>query len=445
MSQRITPPWNPAALLGLGAGPPLQRLARAILAVATAGAAVTVLLDFVVAPLTGHFSGLFQDFGPIYAAGQAANHGTDPYAFFTAHSSTSPVRLLGFDYLPLIAVVARPLAALPYHMAQTIWLWLVLAATITAAIIVARETLPRSWSPNAIGLCVAALFPPAVYNIWNGQMNAMVFLSLAVAFRSWRRGNQVGCGLALGLGGIAKVAPAALLVLLIRRRWWRGLATGVGAVLASLVAAGTFLGFDRVREWFTQVLPVLGRVDGWYFNQSLGALISRLAEHNVFRLDPPNGALQLTVTGLSVCCLVAVASSVKGEDTSQDRRDLEFAMGVVAMIVAGAVAWWSDYGSLALPLLVIVGLTIRGRATTSVVAAGSVALALAGIGGYLFLALGGTGWVPSTHGSSWWWVALQVDSLPAYSALALLLTMLLSLARTQVISRRDRAGSLATA
>ena len=409
--------------------PRSRRNLMALLSAATVSGAVVVLLDLVVAPLTGHFSGEFEDFRPILQAGRAANLGADPYAPFIAHAPTALVVSLGFDYMPLVAVLARPLAALPQQVAQTLWLWCILGATIAASVIAARVALPPSWPRTAVGFCAALLYAPADYNVWHGQMNALVLLSLALALRAWVRGDQVGCGIALGLGGVAKVAPAALLLLMVRRRWWRGLLAGAGTLGAALVAGGALLGFDRVRDWVTQVLPVLGRADGWYFNQSAGALLSRLAGHSIFRLGPPDPGLQVLVVTTSAACLLSAALLVRPGAASTERRKLEYAAAVVAMVLAGAVAWWDDYSSLLIPLLILAGLAAAGRVGRAPVAAGGLLLVVAGIATPIFLALGGNQWVLGTHGSGWWFPAVQLESLPGLAAVVLLACLLVAASR----------------
>jgi alpha-1,2-mannosyltransferase len=409
--------------------PRKQRIVRALVIAATLGCALMVLLTFVIAPLTGHFTGQFEDFNPILYAGRAASSGADPYGLFYPQVKTTLIMHLAFDYLPLIAVLARPLAALPYHVAATLWLWLLLACTIGASVLVARTTLPTGWPRSAIGFCAIVLFAPTTYNLWHGQMNALVLLSLAVALRAWVRGDQVTCGLALGLGGIAKVAPLALLLLLLRRRWWRGFATGAVTVGASLLVSGLFLGFQRVGEWFTDVLPYLGRADGSYLNQSIGALLSRIFDHDVWRLDAAMPALQVTITLVSAAGVLAAAWLVRPGQASPERRSLEFATAVVAMVLAGAIAWWSDYGSLALTLLVLTGLAARGLVRRPVIIAGALLFVGAGLVAAAFFGFGGEGWVPSTFGTPWWTPALQIDSLPADTAVILLVTLLVTLAR----------------
>ena len=393
------------------------------------GSALFVLIDFVVAPVTGHFTGRFDDFGPILAAGHAANAGTDPYATFLATWHTNMAANLGFDYLPIIATLARPLAALPHQAAVTLWLWWILGCTVTGSIITARTVLPTGWPQTAIGFSAAVLFAPALYNLWHGQMNAVVLLSLAVAFWAWVRGHEVTCGLALGFGGVAKLAPAALLLLLLTRRWWRGAAAGAGVGALALVTGGLTLGVQRSVEWITQVLPALQRADGWYFNQSLGGLISRVADHSVWHVQPTLPWLQAVVTAASAACLLAAAAAVRAGDADDDRRALEISAGIIAMVLAGSVAWWDDYSSLLIPLLVIAGLAARRSTGRTVIVAGGVLFLIVGVAAPAFLGLGGTGWLPGTFGTAWWWPALQLDSLPAYAALATLVILLLTLVR----------------
>jgi hypothetical protein len=416
-------------LLGLNASRRSERVARALLASAVAGCAALVMVDFVVGPLSGHFLGWFEDFGPIRYAGHAANSGGDIYGGFAPGARSSLVTDLGFDYPPLVAFLVRPLAAMPYRVAATIWLWTLLSATIYACIVVAGEVLPATWPRPAIGFCVAILFAPAAYNLWHGNLNALVFLSLALALRAWVRGDEIGCGVALALGGAAKVAPAVLLILLLRRRWWRGLAVGSATLGASLIAGGALVGFDRLREWFTVVLPALGRGDGWYFNQGWSALLNRLAGHSVWRLDPPSPALQAATLLLGVGGLLSIAWLARRNAASPERRSVEFGAGVVAMLLAGTITWYSTYEHLAIPLLIVVGLAARRGTGRALAAAAAGSAAAAGIAVPLFLAGGGKDWLTGTHGTWLWWPALQLASLPAISAAGLLGVLLIRLAR----------------
>ena len=419
-------------LLGLRAPSRAERMLRALLAAAVVGCALLVLTQLVVAPLTGSFGGAFEDFGPLLSAGHAANTGADVYGGFVARSSSHLVTDLGFDYPPLVAFLLRPLAAMPHQVAVAAWLWTILASSVAGCILIAREVLPESWPRTAVGFCAAVCFAPVIYNVFHGQMNAVVFLTLALALRAWMRGDQVGCGIALGAGAALKVAPVALLVLLVRRRWWRGTAAAAATVAASLVAGGVLVSFDSVREWFTQVLPVLSRDDGWYFNQGWNAVVNRVADHDVFALEAPRAWIHPLVLAISAAGLVAAAWLVRTGAASPERRSLEFAAGVTAMVLAGTVSWYSAYIHLALPLLVVLGVLARREHLGRALAGGSIAcLAISGLAVPLFLGAGGKDWVVAQHGTPMWWPALQVVSVPAYAAAGFLIVLLGALRRPQ--------------
>ncbi|MEA2671740.1 MAG: alpha,2-mannosyltransferase, partial [Chloroflexota bacterium] len=191
---------------------------RLLLTAITVAAVVSALQSFVLAPLTGHFSGAFEDFSAYLDGGRAANAGTSPYAGFNGGTIT----MSGFDYPPLDAWLFRPLALLPHQIAQMAWLWVGLACTVGGSVLVARALLPRSWPGTRLGISAALLFAPATYNLWHGQANPLILLLLALAMRSWVRGEQGRCGTLLGIAAAVKLAPLVLVVMLLRRRWWRG-------------------------------------------------------------------------------------------------------------------------------------------------------------------------------------------------------------------------------
>jgi len=62
-----------------------------------------------------------------------------------------------------------------------------------------------------------------------------------------------------------------------------------------------------------------------------------------------------------------------------------------------------------------------------------------------FLALGGTGWLPATFDTAWWWPALQLDSLPAWTALLALVVLVVTLVGSPTRSRPRGGDEGATA
>jgi len=426
-------PWPLGRLLGSGRVEARELAARALVVVAAWTASLSLVANFVVAPLRGRFTGDLEDLGPILYAGHQAAQGGDIYGQFVPGAQTTLVTYLGFDYPPLVAWLGRPLAALPYQVAQAAWLWMLLAATVASLVLIAREVLPPTWPRVQIGVALAGISAPATYDLWHGQINPLILLSLALALRFWMRGQQVRCGVALGIGAALKVAPLILLVLLLRRRWWRGAAAGGATAAGSVLAGALLVGPQRAVEWFTQVLPVLSRDDGWFFNQGWNAVVNRLVDHSVYRVDAPAPAVHLAVLALAAGGVLAAAWTVRPAAADPLRRATEFAAGVTAMLLAGTIAWYSAYIHLVLPLLVVLGLAAHGqrlgRGLTAAALAVTVMLAVIAPA---FLGMGGKDWLTNTHGTLLWWPALQLVSLPALCA-ACLLAALIAQARRGVI------------
>ena len=223
--------------------------------------------------------------------------GADPYAMFLANWRTNMAANLGFDYLPIVATLARPLAALPQPVAQMLWLWWILGCTVAASVLTARSVLPASWPRTAIGVAAGVLFAPGpLQPLARSDERRRPAQPGGRAAAPGSAATRSPAELALGLGGVAKLAPPALLLLLLARRWWRGAAAGGGVAVLALVGGILTLGMQRTVEWVTQVLPALERADGWYFNQSLGGVISRLVDHSVWHVQPTLPLLQAAVT-----------------------------------------------------------------------------------------------------------------------------------------------------
>lgn len=285
----------------LGRAPTRLLLLRA----AALAAAVAGMLDFVVAPLQGHFAGLFEDYSDYLAAGRAVSQHTDVYASFVDHAQPIPVQ--GFDYPPVIAWLLQPLAWLPAHAAATLWLFVLLGCTVAGTAIIAFELLPARWPRLEIAAILSFAFAPVTYSLWHGQMSAVVFLFLALALRSWLRERQVSLGVFIAVAACIKIAPVVLIVLLVRRGWWKA-CVSLGLTLVAGAAAGILLlGAGTLREYVTQVLPVLTWQNGWVYNQSVGGAVNRLLDHSVLAFQPSSPLVSVVTIPIAVGSVAAAA------------------------------------------------------------------------------------------------------------------------------------------
>jgi len=399
----------------------LVRDARLLCHAAAAAAVLGALLTFVVAPLAGHLGGPFEDFQAYWQAAVAVAHGHDPYLGFHAQAS---VVMSGFDYPPPALLLVAPLAVLSHGWAARAFLWLDLAATCAAAVIVCRTVLPPSWPRTSLALVAALLYAPAAYNYWHGQINPLVFLCLALALRAYLREEQVACGIFLALGADIKLEPVVLGLLLLRRGWWRGLAAMAAACLIPLgLAAGLVRG--SLPTWVHDVLPALARDNGWIYNQSLDGVASRVVGHSVTHFAAPLALLHAAVLGLDVAVLALVVLRVRPVDARPLERATEFAVGVTAMVLVATIAWVPHYTSLLIPAAVGLRLAVlpgarHRRLIAAATAAFLVVTALAVPLALAHLTMAGVVQLSTTP---LWWPFLQLSSLPALAALALLVAL----------------------
>jgi alpha-1,2-mannosyltransferase len=391
-------------------------------------AAIVAVKSFVIDPLTGHFGGPFEDFAAYLGAARFIARGVSPYAGFNA----STVVMTGFDYPPFAAVMVEPLARLSDHAAMVVWLWLSLACTIAGAVIVARTALPRSWPAVEIGLLAALIFAPATYNYWHGQMNPVIFLLLAIAFWAYVRDREVTAGVMLGLAAGIKIAPVVLVVVLLRRHWWRGTAAMIASGSLSMVVAVGAIGLGPTTTFITRVLPDLLRATGWVYNQSLGGAISRLANHSVLLVQPTAPLIQVgnTAAGLVVVGLAAWAT--RPGQRPREVRGAEFGLGVMAMLLAGGIAWFPHFVHLLIPLAAVLGLVaVRGlRAELALAISAAVTLIVFGVVVPAVLVPLTVGWLASASQTGLWWPLLQLFSIPCFAALWLALALARSLRRS---------------
>jgi alpha-1,2-mannosyltransferase len=406
-----------------------------LLRITVIAAGLVALKAFVIDPLTGHFTGSFEDFSAYLGAARSIAAGGSPYVQF----DPSTVVMSGFTYPPFAAVLVSPLAALSDQAAVSVWLVLELCCTITAAIILARTALPKSWPRVELGLLAALAFAPATYNYWHGQINPLIFLLLVVAYHAYTRDREIVCGVCLGLAAGIKVAPIVLVLLLLRRQMWGGVIAAM--VTGSLTALIGFvvLGAGATHTFLTLVFPTLDRAVGWIYNQSLTGAVSRLGNQSILTVQPPAPAITLvSLAAAAVVLGLATWMTRPGKRTSAE-RGAEFGMGVTAMLLAGSLAWFPHFTHVLIPIFAVAGLVAsRGwRASRELVAAAATTL-------FVFAVLAPAaiaqvdvhGLVALSHSAAWW-PLLQLFSLPCLTALWLLVALARSL-RASATQRVDR-------
>jgi alpha-1,2-mannosyltransferase len=158
---------------------------------------------------------------------------------------TEPPQLLPFTYPPFAAVLALPLALLPFGVAG--WLWTALQIAATAAIVwyAGWRLIHRTgaWAPLTLALLTAPMLwlHPVSDGIRFGQVNAFMVLACLMDLRRPRPGllRRVPPGVLVGLAMSIKLTPGVFVIHYLVNRRWREAATAVGTAVT--VTLGTWV------------------------------------------------------------------------------------------------------------------------------------------------------------------------------------------------------------
>ena len=154
---------------------------------------------------------------------------------------TESPQLLPFTYPPFAAVLAIPLALIPFGAVG--WLWTLVQVAATTAIVwyAGWRLLHRTgpWMPIVLALLTAPMIwlHPVSDGIRFGQVNAFMVLACLMDLRRPRPGvlRHVPPGVLVGLAMSIKLTPGVFVVhYLVNRRWREAITAVVTAVVVTL-------------------------------------------------------------------------------------------------------------------------------------------------------------------------------------------------------------------
>jgi alpha-1,2-mannosyltransferase len=137
---------------------------------------------------------------------------------------------------PFIAVIWRPLDALPFGPAIALW-WAGAIVSIGIAIVaLVRER------PGAAGAAILVLSIPLAFQIPTGNVNGYLLLAAVATWWFARQGKDTSAGIVVGVATALKLTPGILLVWLITQRRWGAVRSAIATLavcaVISLVGAG---------------------------------------------------------------------------------------------------------------------------------------------------------------------------------------------------------------
>lgn len=174
------------------------------------------------------------------------------HATFTAASPGAVHGLLPVIAPPWVNLLASPFTLLGYTTGGKAWVLVELLALLCAGLLI------TGWR-DAHRALIALGGLPAFELTMNGQVDGLVALGVALAWRLYRRNNQFSAGLALTLALAKPQLVLALAAGLIVTRRWRVLAGWTVGGL-SLVAASTAVEPALVPEWIRYAFGNAGHI-----------------------------------------------------------------------------------------------------------------------------------------------------------------------------------------
>ena len=255
-------------------------------------------------------------------------HGTDLETFLAAARAAarggSVYEATGYVYLPFLAWMLVPFAALPMEDVFAAWTALSLAAALgaVAAVTATLWSCLRPWQrPVVAGVAVITLLYNSVLSLelWLGQNDTLILLvaSLAVFFAGRRHSRLSGA--MVGFGAVLKTWPGGLGLWLLRRgapQPLRGLvgaaATGLAALLLVVIVAGP----GELIAWIRRTLAFSSQELVAYSVWGVGR--QAFADNGVMTPvvdDPTLGSIVAWALAAIVVALISVALRRPGTDS----------------------------------------------------------------------------------------------------------------------------------
>ncbi len=238
-SVNVVQEWSGTAPATLQRTPPAQRYAVLVAVLVAVGTFFFLQVLHALVPETG------ADFRAVLAAADRQAHSRDIYAPALSFLAQPNLRhILGmtttpFVYPPPLAVLTRPLTAIPPRLALAIWDACNLTMLAILMVMIVRISRARAFRELVLISAIYGFFPLDM-GLGNGQIDLTITLFCLSSYLLYRRGNQAAAGVLLAAITLIKPTVGIIVVYFLLRRAWPLLRayvlTGLGGVALSLLA-----------------------------------------------------------------------------------------------------------------------------------------------------------------------------------------------------------------
>lgn len=262
---------------------------------------------------------------------------------------TEPPQLLPFTYPPFAALLALPLAALPFWLVGWLWTGLQVAATYATVLIAFHRLLRRTgewrWVAGAVVTAPMLWMLPVSDDVRFGQINAFIVLAcladLVLPRIRWARGTLVGLATAV------KLTPGVFIVHLAFSRRWREALTVVLAAAGATLLAALVLPAATLAFWGGALTdPARLGPNAGTSNQSVRGVLLRLG---------PDGTAGTVLWLACVVVVGAVGLIVARRAVHAGDRVAEVAVLGLMAVLLSPVAWIHHFAWIVVVVAALVG------------------------------------------------------------------------------------------
>jgi alpha-1,2-mannosyltransferase len=319
-----------------------------------------------------------NEFTQDYVSARALSARLDPYA-------PAPVLMRRFlpgrqayvvrnPHTPIQILLVWPISHLPYRGARAIWLLIQAAAIALGVGLVTREL---GWSAGrAVVVGIGALaVPVAQKELIYGNLNGVILLLLAMAWRDLRRSSDRRAGVALGAAAALRLFPIFMLIPVLRMRRVKTVASTVATAAALTVVGFVPFGVSALHGFRASLAENASFWRAAPFNVSLIAIPYRWLSTTIWHRGVANAPTLATILAVMLALACVVGASRTRATQTYDR----FWAAVPWMILASPLAWdW--YLVIAIPAVVVmVGYALEEHEPPSILALLAVAFIAIGI------------------------------------------------------------------
>jgi len=281
---------------------------------------------------------------------------------------TEPPQLLPFTYPPFAALVALPLAMLPFRAVGVLWTVAQVLATYATVLLAFRPLLARAsawrWVAGAALTAPVLWMLPVSDGIRFGQINAFIVLlctaDLLAVRAPWARWTGAR-GALIGLATAIKLTPGVFLLHFVWSRRWREAFTVAAAAAFATVLAFLVLPEASLAFWGGALSdPARLGPNAGTTNQSLRGVLLRLG---------PDGASGTALWMVLVATVGAVGFTVARRAAAAGDRVSELAAVGLMAVLLSPVAWIHHFAWMTLAVAALAG---DGRSRRRLVMAGVV-------------------------------------------------------------------------